>query len=125
MLRKYFPALLVWIPLSTAQVIFDGSWTNSESLQAQCGQLTQTVGSSFVLKFSGTYITVRGPPPADPATIAATLDGAPSSLNPSGTGCMAFLYQTTALPLGSHTLNLTFVGPISNNNDFLSISSWA
>ncbi|KAF8173577.1 hypothetical protein K438DRAFT_1980834 [Mycena galopus ATCC 62051] len=123
MLRKHFPGFLVWIPLSTAQVIFDGSWVNTDE-QASCGQLTQTPGSNFVLKFSGTRITVRGPPPADPATIAATLDGTPSSLNPSGTGCMAFLYQTTALPAGAHVLNLTFVGPASNSHS-LSINSWA
>ncbi|KAJ7792733.1 hypothetical protein B0H14DRAFT_3498928 [Mycena olivaceomarginata] len=125
MLRSYFPGLLLSISLSAAQVIFDGNWANHVQAPYGCGQLTQTAGSSIVLKFSGTYITVKGPPPANPATIAATLDGAPSSLNSSGTDCMAFLYQTTALPLGSHILNLTFVGPASNNKTFLSITSWA
>ncbi|KAJ7306847.1 hypothetical protein DFH08DRAFT_1088879 [Mycena albidolilacea] len=124
MLHSYFLGLLLLISLSAAQVvIFDGTWANH--LQASCGKLTKEPGSSVVWKFSGTYINVRGPPPADPATIVATLDGAPSPLNPSGTECIAFLYQSASLPLGSHILNLTFLGPASNGKNFLSITSFA
>ncbi|KAJ6545217.1 hypothetical protein B0H19DRAFT_1266683 [Mycena capillaripes] len=117
---SYLPVLLPLLSLSAAQVIFDGNWTNA--LGGPCGPLTHEPGSSVVWNFSGTYVKIRGPSPADPATVAVTLDGTPSSLTPSGTGCTAFLYQNTSLPLGSHTLNLTFVGPASNN---LSITSFA
>ncbi|KAJ7470093.1 hypothetical protein B0H11DRAFT_2283371 [Mycena galericulata] len=117
---SYFPVLLLLLSLSAAQVIFDGNWNNT--IGEPCGPLTQEPGSSVVWNFSGTYIQIRGPSPADPATISVTLDGAPSSLTPSGTGCTAFLYQNTSLALGSHTLNLTFVGPAP---DSLSITSFA
>ncbi|KAF8182786.1 hypothetical protein K438DRAFT_1839803 [Mycena galopus ATCC 62051] len=122
MLHSSFPLILLLGSLSAAQVILDGNWT--DALGGACGPLTQEPGSSVIWNFSGTYVEIRGPSPSDLGTITVSLDGAPSSLAPNGTGCNAFLYQNTTLPLGSHTLNFTFVGPASNG-DSLSIASFA
>ncbi|KAJ7207773.1 hypothetical protein B0H12DRAFT_432966 [Mycena haematopus] len=124
MLLSYFAILLPLLSLSTAQIIFDGNWSSLAAFGEACGLLTQEPGSSIVWNFNGTYIQIRGPSPTDPTTVAVTLDGAPSSLTLSGTGCTAFLYQTTSLPLGPHVLNLTFVGPASNLSS-LTITSYA
>ncbi|KAJ6447579.1 hypothetical protein C8R45DRAFT_1047532 [Mycena sanguinolenta] len=117
-----FPLILLLGSLSAAQIILDGNWTNA--LGGPCGPLTQEPGSSVVWNFNGTYVEIRGPPPVDLGTITVSLDGAPSSLAPNGTGCNAVLYHNTSLPLGSHTLNFTFVGPASNVSS-LSIASFA
>ncbi|KAJ6471513.1 hypothetical protein C8R45DRAFT_1014598 [Mycena sanguinolenta] len=122
MLHSSFPLILLLGSLSAAQIILDGNWTNA--LGGPCGPLTQEPGSSVVWNFSGTYVEIRGPPPVDLGTITVSLDGAPSSLAPNGTGCNAVLYQNMSLPLGSHTLSFTFVGPASNVSS-LSIASFA
>ncbi|KAJ6471494.1 hypothetical protein C8R45DRAFT_1014577 [Mycena sanguinolenta] len=124
MLHSSFPLILLLGSLSAAQIILDGNWTNTAWLGGSCGPLTQEPGSSVVWNFTGTYVEIRGPSPVDLGTITVSLDGAPSSLSPNGTGCNAVLYQNTSLPLGSHTLNFTFVGPASNVSS-LSIASFA
>ncbi|KAJ6456924.1 hypothetical protein C8R45DRAFT_1033902 [Mycena sanguinolenta] len=109
-----FPLILLLGSLSAA--ILDSNWTNA--LGGPCGPLTQEPGSSVVWNFNGQTS------PVDLGTITVSLDGAPSSLAPNGTGCNAVLYHNTSLPLGSHTLNFTFVGPASNVSS-LSIASFA
>ncbi|KAJ6541431.1 hypothetical protein B0H19DRAFT_1268435 [Mycena capillaripes] len=114
---------------SAAQITYQGLWSstlNSQpNTQTSCeGRITRQHGSSITWTFNGTFINVSGFFPPNPTVITATLDGAPSSLLSSSSGCGAPIYFNNSLPFTEHTLSLTLAGSASTN-DFLSVYSFA